>query len=458
MSVVAAPFALAACDPHRPPPLPPAPLTVADTCATRLAPRAAPPPPPGAPSQAFAAQRSTIIVHAEVPLAGIKQALEAKVPRRVAEERDHDLGIAGRLEYTVDRGPFAVRMENDALVVDAPLQGRAQACAKGRCYAGCAPELKVTARVPLRLGADYKLRTSDVHVEVTKGCEVRALGGLVTVDVTGVLRGALAHQSRAVQASIDRELPDLGPEAARLWTELSKPRGLPLGACVVLAPEEITQGPASGTLDLAKMRFGLLARPEVRVRCAGPGTPASPTKPLPPLRDDLALPAAGDVHLAIVLPEDAPARGIERAEVIDFGGRRAKVSKASGDAKSGLTVDLAGEVCGDVGVSFGGVVWSDPQSLHLVGAAPLGGESERLAAAQLDGAKVIAAIEHAPIALPIAVNALEALLPELARGMSDDRVTVSAAVESAKPEAAGLRASELVAVALLRGAVTIRAK
>jgi hypothetical protein len=399
-------------------------------------------------------------VNAEIPLAGLRQALEAKVPRRVAEERDHDLGRAGRLEYTVDRGPFTVRVENDALVVESTLQGQARACARGSCYAGCAPEARVTAKVPLRLSAEYKLRTSEVRIDVTRGCEVRALGGLFTVDVTPVLRGALAAQSRSVQASIDRELPDMKPEAAKLWTELAKPRALPLGMCVLLLPEEIAQGPASGTADTARLRFGLLARPEVRVRCgAGATAPVASAPPLPALRDDPGLPAAGDVHLAIVLPDEAPARALERhGEIIDFGGRRARVARASGDVASGLALGLTGEVCGDVAVSAAGAAWADAQSLHLTGAVPMPGESERLASAQLDVLRIANAVEHAPIAVPVAVSSLETVLPELARAMSDDKMTVGASIESSRPETAGFRGTDVVAVALLRGAVTLRAK
>jgi len=465
---------LAACSGGHP--KAPEPEPIAQTCATRLPPRAADasastatapapaaasaPAAPAAPAAPFAAPRSTLVVQVEVPLAGIRQALEAKVARRVAEEHDHDIGAAGRLEYTVDRGPFTVRVENATLVVESNLQGHAQACAKGRCYAGCAPEARVTAKVPLHIGADYKLRSSEVRIDVTKGCQVRALGGLLTIDVTPVLRGALAQQSRSVQASIDRELPDFGGEAARLWTELGKTRPLPLGMCVVLGPEEITQGPASGTAELARLRFGLLARPEVRVRCTGAAAvpPALAAKP-PPLRDDPALPAAGDVHLAIVLPDDAAARALEgAADVIDFGGRRARIAKASGDVAQGLALELGGEVCGDVAVTASGLAWTDAQSLHLTRAAALPGEAERLASAQLDPSRVAAVVEHAPIALPIAVSALQTTLPELARGMSDDKVTVTATVDGAQPEAAGLRGAELVATALLRGAVTLRAK
>ena len=460
---------VAACGDARVPAVAPAPLPqpVPETCATRLPPRDAISTTSASASAAtpFVAPRSTVVVQVEVPLAGIRQALETKVPRRVAEERDHDLGVAGRLEYTVDRGPFTVRVENATLVVEANLQGRAQACAKGRCYAGCAPQARVTAKVPLHLGADYKLRSSEVRIDVTRGCEVKAIGGLLTVDVTPILRGALAQQSRAVRASIDRELPDLGPEADRLWGELGKTRPLPLGMCVALYPEEITQGPASGTAELARLRFGVLARPEVRVRCSPPAgaatisAPASSTGKLPPLRDDPALPAAGDVHLGIVLPADAAAQALERAgDVIDLGGRRARVAKASGDLARGLLIELGGEVCGEVAITAAGLAWADAQSLRLARASVLPDDADRLAAGQIDGARVAGAIERAPIVLPIAVSALTSTLPELARAMSDDQVLVTATVDSAQPEAAGVRGVELIATALLRGAVTLRAK
>ena len=462
--VLAACGASTAGRPEPPPPIP-------ETCAVRVPPRdPASPLAPRAPTPAFETPRSTIVVHAEVPLAGVKQALEARVPRRVAEERDHDLGVAGRLEYTVDRGPFTVRVDKETLVVEAPLQGRAQACAKGRCYAGCAPEARVTARVPLRVGADYKFHTSEVRIDVTKGCAVRALGGILTIDVTPTLRGALAAQSRNIQASIDRELPDLRPDAMRLWAELGKTRALPLGMCAALSPEEITQGPASGTAESARLRFGLRARPEVRVRCEGtapaapvpvPGVaPAGAPRPLPPLRDDPSLPENGDIHLAIVLPADAAARALSSAtDAVDFGGRRARIGRATGDVTSGLLLELSGEVCGDSLVTATGLAWIDAQSLHLTGAAAMPGEGERLASAgPLDPARLAAAVEHVPIVLPISVSALESTLPELARGMSDDKLTVSAAVEGAKPESAGMRNADLVAVALLHGSVTLRAK
>ncbi|MEO6419110.1 MAG: DUF4403 family protein [Polyangiaceae bacterium] len=424
-------------------------------CRVNLSPRSTEPMVPLA-APAFAAARSTLIVNVEVPLGGVKDTLEAKVGRRVAEERDHDIGMAGRVQYTVDRGPFAVSVQGDALVIEAPLHAHAQACAKGGCYAGCDPEAKISARVPLQLGANYKFRPSAVKIEITRGCEMRALGGLVRIDMTPMLQARLTQESKGIEAAIDRDLPDLRPQAERVWAELAHPRALPLGACVVLAPGGIIQGPASGAGELARLRFGLLAHPELRARCGDAPRPV----PLPPLHADPSLPVEGDVHLALLLPPDAPATAFEGTS-IDVGKGSARLVRASGSV-SALTFDLSGDVCGPVGVGATGAAWSeDGRAVHLTGVSPLGIDGARLASAGLDAALLSKGIEHAPIAVAFAAADLKSALPALAKSMSDERATVSATVSSAAPETAGLRAdrgqTEVTAVVRVRGALTIHA-
>lgn len=422
--------------------------TPTEACRVRLPPRAAD---AGlAPSSTFAVDRSTVRADVEIPFASMKQALEAKIGRRVAEERDHDMGVAGRLEYTVDRGPFAVSVQGDALAVEAPLDAHARLCAKGQCYAGCDPQLRATARVPMRLGADYKFRPSSVRIEVVRGCELRALGGFLRVDVTPVLQGRIAPEQKRIEQQIDRELPDLRPEAERLWSELGKPRALPLGGCVVVQPEGIVQGPPAGVPDAARLRLGILARPELRLRC---GEVAPSTQPLPPLSDDPSLAPDGDVHLAVVLaPEAAAVAG----ENVDLGSAKARIARASGSAAM-LSLALEGEVCGDAAVRAGGATW-DPsgRAIHLAAASPLAGEAERFA--PLDPAGVARAVERTPIAVPFAAEEAKTLLPELARSFSDPRVTIAVAIRDAHAETAGLRGAEPVAVVLLRGVVTLRTR
>lgn len=443
---------VAACGPARPTPSAGSSGAGADTCAVRLAPRPAPAavsasaPPPAPPS--------TLVVHAEVPLASVRQNLETKVGRRVAEERDHDIGAAGRLEYTVDRGPFAASVQGDALVIETPLVGHARACAKGRCYAGCDPQMKAVARVPLRLSAEYRFRPSSVRIDVVRGCEVRALGGLVTVDATPALRGRLAQEAKRIEQSIDRELPDLRPQAERLWAELAKARPLPLGACVVVQPEGIVQGAPGGAGDLARLRFGLVARPEVRARCGEPPRAA----PLPPLRDERDLPEAGDVDLAVVLAPEAPAIALEgELGELTLGPRRARARRVTGPATS-LAVELGGDVCGEVALGAGSAAWVDDARVHLAGVSLRAGEPERAAAAGVDLAAAAPKVEAATIPVGIGPTEVRTLGPDLARGLSDDRVTVTAAVSAASRGPAYVRGSEVVAVVRARGALTVRPK
>jgi hypothetical protein len=455
-------FVLAGCPGGAPGPGPAG--SVAPTCRITLPPRAAAadpsPPPPGLPP--FAIERSTIVANVELPFATLAQSLEKKIGRRVAEERDQDIGLAGRLEYTVDRGAFHVGVQGDALVVDTPLDGHVRACAKAQCYASCDPQLRAVARISLRLSTDYKFRPSQVRLEVVRGCEVKALGGFLRVDVTPILQARLVEESRKIEAQIDHELPDPRPEAQRLWTEVGKTRALPLGACVVVSPEGIVHGAPSSAPDAARLRLALLARPEVRVRCndaASPASPASPPAPLPPLRDDPALAPEGDVHLAVVLPSDAAASAVGGSpETADLHGAQARLVRASGTARS-LAIELSGDACGEAAVRADGAAW-DPsgRALRLTGAAPLAGEVERFAAVGLDASGVARAVEHTAVPVPIAPEDLRTLLPDLARGMSDDRALVSAAVSSARPGGAGLRGAELVAVVDVRGSVTLRGR
>lgn len=448
-------LASAACGNHAPPATGPGGGSgpAADTCRVQL--------PPAAPSAApvpagpLAIDPSTLVVHVEVPLAAVRSNLEAKVGRRVAEEKDHDIGAAGRLEYTVDRGPFTASIQGDALVLETPLHGHARACAKGRCYAGCDPEMKAVARVPLRLGADYKFRPSAVRVDVVRGCEVRALGGLVTVDATPALRSKLAQESRRIEQQIDRELPDLRPEAERLWGALGKVQTLPLGACAVVRPEGVVQGPPGGTADLARLRFGLIARPEMRARCGE----APKAAPLPALRDEPSLPDAGEVSIASSLATEAPGIAVETSVTdVDLGRGHARARRTSGGA-SALVVGLGGDVCGDLAVGAAGAAWTDDaKAVHLVGVTPLAGEAERAAPGGVDPAALARAVERAPIPVALGPAELKTLVPDLVKGLSDDRVVVSAAIAEARPGPAGVRGGDVVAVVRARGSLTVRAK
>ncbi|MCP6726316.1 DUF4403 family protein, partial [Klebsiella pneumoniae] len=79
-----------------------------------------------------------------------------------------------------------------------------------------------------RLLPEYRFAPSHVTFAFTKGCEVRALGGALKLDVTPMLKDAMAPSLHRVEQEIDGKLPPLRPQAERLWAELGKTRSLPL--------------------------------------------------------------------------------------------------------------------------------------------------------------------------------------------------------------------------------------
>ncbi len=403
----------------------------------------------------FAAPTSTIVVHVQIPVAIVQRALEGKVPHRVAEEKDHDLGVAGRLEYTADRGPFRVSAKGDALLVATTVDIAARACAKGSCFASCEPRAEVTARVPLRLGADYKFKNPTVTIALTRGCQVRALGGFATIDVSPQIDSELQAMRPRLEQQIRAELPDLRPETERMWKDLVHARPLALGSCMRVLPEGIVQGKPLGEGDTANLSFGLIAHPELQTRCGD--DPFMPR--LPPLKDDDALPREGSIYLSVVLPKEAPAASMEGANV-DLGSAHAHIGHADGATTQGLSLQLTGEACGIVTVQSPGAAWMpDGHSVHLARTVLLPGEPERFAAARAEPDAFLRGLEKLPIPVPVSAAEIGAMLPDLAKSESSPKLDVSAAISSTTPDSAGLRGrGEVIAVTLIKGAVTLRPK
>jgi hypothetical protein len=431
----------AACGPSTPRDAP----VLAETCRIQLGPRApstapneAPPPPP---------PPTRIIAHVELKLARLKTELEAKVPTRVAEERGQGIGVGGHLNYVADRGPFTIGVENDALVVRTDVRAHAEACRGSQCYASCDPIARATAVVPLQIGADWRFLPSRVTTAFTKGCEVRVLGGLVRVDVTPTIEGRLAPTLRRIEQQIDHELPPLRPQAERLWSELEKPRALPLGGCVIVDPQGIVQGPVSGTSDVARVRFGLLASPEIRTRCGA--TPAS--RPLPALARDPGLPAEDDIALALVGPLATAMSGLRDLSPFDAGGARARVA----DVRAPLA-DLRGEACGEIEVRSP-LTWN-ADGVHLGLASPMlpASDEDRLRAASLDPKKITTALAGARLPPPIPIDGLKEVLPQLGSALADPTMDVTVKIASVTPLDAYARGEDVVARAKVRGSVELR--
>lgn len=419
---------LVACGPKDPSTSPAPGAALEETCKTTIAARprpsgpASPPPPPPTSSR--------LIAHVEMKLAPVTSELEKSIPRRVADERGRDIGVAGSLNVTVDRGPVGASIEGENLVIRTELRARAEACAKGRCYASCDPVANATATVPLRLTPDYRFAPSRVSVAFIRGCKIRVLGGFVTVDVTPTIQGMLGDELRGIERQIDARIPQPRPQVERLWKELNTPRELPLGACAVVNPRGLVQGPMQGAPGSVRMRFGLDALPELRTHCGDP----PPALPLPKLAHDPRMPEEEDLVVAFVWPLTKVASQIAGSDPFDFEGSRVRATNAKA-ASAGADVDLdlvlRGEACGEVALRAA-PKWSD------------------------DGTAVVLGGPRVPP--PVQAEALKTMIPAVASSLSDPSVSLKATVKDAKPIASFARGEDLVATVRVRGSIAIDPK
>jgi hypothetical protein len=404
------------------------------------------------------AQRSRLVANVDLPYATLARELEKKISPRLADVHNRGIGMAGHLNYTVDRGPFAVMVSGDDLLVATDVHAHAEACSGNNCYASCAPEGRATVSVSLRLTPDYRFAPSRVAFAFSRGCEVRALGGVVRIDVTPTIAQEIDPQLRRVEHEIDADMPPLRPQAERIWAELGKTRPLPLGACLVTHPTGIVEGPLSGTANAVHLRFGLVAMPEVYQRCGDVSSAATVPSPLPPLAQDPSLAPEEELLLGLVTPVATTLAALGGAAPFDAGGPRAAIGRATATADGALVradLTLHGDVCGDLAINTA-LAWTDDASaLELATPSILPGDRERAVSAALDPNAVERGLATETFAPPLRPDALKELVPAVAAGLGDPTTSVTARVTDVKPGPVALRGNDVVASVRLRGSVDI---
>jgi hypothetical protein len=199
------------------------------------------------------------------------QALERRVPEVLA--RGGRRISVGRLSYSVKRGPFALGLERNALIVEVPIHVAASVCvpfgALCPSVGGCSPKLKTIVEVPLALNDRYELGPSRVSTVVERGCTIAGH------DATGQVKQNARRQSAQLQRQIDQLLPSVRPEAETIWRGLQQPLPLDQGACLTTTPQQVVQLPA--VLDAEHLSFRLAFV-----------TPFEQLSPCPPREDDRA--------------------------------------------------------------------------------------------------------------------------------------------------------------------------
>jgi hypothetical protein len=405
-------------------------------CTVKLTPRASVPP-RSAPLPEPPTPESQVMVHAELPLAPLRRTLEERVPKHLSDGRVR-IGPGGTVSYSVERGALSLRVTSSALLIEAPARAKAQACRGDDCYASCEPEARVTVEVPLMLGPDFRFQKTYVSLSFTRGCKIRALGGFFTLDITPTLEAQLAPELEKVAREIDPQLPDLRPRIAQAWSELAKPRPLPLGGCFELQPFGVTQGPFAPSTTSLNARFAVHARPELRPACS----PASSINPLPTLKTNPALPEEGVLRLGMVTPLEGVARAFESAPNV----KQAHVTARGRNIDAELT--LAGRVCGDVALEATPDFSGDGQYIGFSHAA-------LVEDAPVDVVALAAAARMTPL---LSVRGFQDSAPALAKSLSQPGVEVRATVSSARAAGASARSKDLVAWLEAHGAIWLKAE
>lgn len=405
----------------------------------------------------FEAPRSRVIVEARVEVKAALAELERTLPRRLAERRGVELGDAGRLSYTIDRGPFALHLEGDELSVDVELQGHAEVCKPVGflgCvgYASCAPGGRARASLRLLLGNDYRLLPSRVQIPVTRPCTLSALG----IDMTSEVQAQANRQADEIHGRIDGALPELGEAVSSIWNALATT--IPLGAssCARVRPRAVLQtGPRLRGEHLS-VGFGV----EGEVAVLAPCQPPPPVPPLPPPGPAQDLETGIDLKIPLLTSWPEAGYSLTRSlalaepqagdEVVHITEVRAGPG-AQGKVRLWLT--LAGRSCGEV--AYEATPEAQPDGLLFRGVALVEGEAARLrgAGATLDLAALGQAIEgRLRLSLPAEVSGMHRRIEGLAARLLNDgdggplRYRFSVHLRPARVEGAAVSAEGLAVI------------
>jgi hypothetical protein len=290
---------------------------------------------------------SLIVAEGDLDLARLRKELETRTPKRLAQENQRPIGAAGRVSYTVDRGPFTTMLRDEKLVVRTDLVIHARVCKPAGpfgCveYGQCSPTAYVEASLSTRLGSKLEVAPTKVDFVVTKRCTMTALA----VDVTPILESKGRAAARDLEKKIDGAIPALQPYARKGWKAMQTP--LSLGdACLVLAPKSIAQGPTRLVDDHLRLRFGVRAEPRVALPC-----PAKIDETeLPELARDDAMPASFSLDLPVSIDwANARAQSNDALAAADLGlAHIERVDVAPTRDALGIVTSVSGRACGSLG-------------------------------------------------------------------------------------------------------------
>jgi Domain of unknown function (DUF4403) len=396
----------------------------------------------------------TVALRAEV--AALEREIGKQVPVTLAAESGRDIGAPGQVSYVVRRGRIALGLAGDRLSVTVPVQIDVEVCKPlgpfCPIYGRCKPSLSAVASVPLLLGDDYQVGKSRVGMAMGRSCVIAG------IDAGSTIREQAARQVGAIQARIDRSMPDIRPTLAGVWELLHHPVSLGTTTCLRIKPDKLAQARPSLTSGVLAAEISASGAIDVEEPCADPNAPVH-AAPLPRLATLDRLPDGVDLEVPVKMEWKAVSAALTRSLASDASSqeplRIVKVD-AMGDAlRVALGLTLAGRACGDVWLT--GEPWYDAGTtrIRLRKVALAAGQPSLDAASEL-----VARVERAAaIPLPVDVSSGPSALDGLVRSFSKDLtggVRMEAKMAPARIDRVLPTADGLVAVATLAGSATLR--
>ncbi len=386
-----------ACAPHRAPPTPAASPPI--VCAVRIDEPTLPAPTPPALPEIPA---SEIVVGISLDTATLTRRLGEEVPPRVAQGRNVDAGVAGRLSFRIDRSPFSVAIRGRNLVISTQLDGQADLCkplGPLGCvhYAACSPRALATASIPLSLGPAYRPGPASVHIQVTRPCEI---GG---IDASAHMQREAHKQARRIEARVNALLPSFAKDAQALWNAMGVHVPLGIDSRLRINPSHVVEGPAHDDGSSLTIPLGVRADLRIEPRQGERDDPG----PIPPPRFEPELPPAVQLHVPIEVDVAGIDASLSRSvrDVSDGAAPQILSVRSQPDADGlRLLLSVKGYSCGTVAFRATPVFDEGSGRVRLSGVAPMASEVSRVGTIDrgLDLARIARAVEaRASIPLPV---------------------------------------------------------
>jgi len=297
--------------------------------------------------------RSRVSVDLVAARSRIESELGRQIPTELAAESGQPIGAPGRLSYRVTRGPLALDVEGENVVLRTNVLVNASVCKPlgpfCPVYGRCAPELVARAAVPLLVTQDYSLPQSQVNIAVTKPCVIAGY------DATPRLQRIAEQQAQSIERQINRSLPRIRSQVQRVWKALESPIALEDDACLGILPDQVVQSPPRLDATELALRFAVLGELRLMRPCPEP-QPDPDRPPLPSPEHDADLAPGVDLRVALVVDWESVSEQVTRtlpqggsanssAAGPPLQGVRARGVVVGGQPRIALALDRAGDGC-----------------------------------------------------------------------------------------------------------------